>query len=321
MKVIYILGSSRSGSSLLARLLAENVPSENVGEIMLIGERGIEANWLCGCGARFAECEYWGCVLSHLKDRASEDSTDRLVSGYRRVARMRYVVPLTLKKLRTAQFQQDLEAYEGTLTELYRCCALGSQSEVIIDASKSPLYAQILANISDIELHCVHLIRDPRAVAYSAARKKIRSDTPWEESHMRETGLFLMSCLWAAENILSPIIARKAASYTRVFYDELVSNPGNTIACLHDRTGENLSSYNRIRFGVDEFTINHSISGNSNRFGPKLIEIRADSEWRSGMHWLTQSLVMLITLPTRIFLYFFRSKETVKNEKAGADRP
>src|ERR1700704_6679072 len=64
VRVLYIAGTGRSGSTLLANILGQVDGIFNAGEVRYIWERGMLENRLCGCGRRFADCPVWTEILS-----------------------------------------------------------------------------------------------------------------------------------------------------------------------------------------------------------------------------------------------------------------
>jgi hypothetical protein len=62
VKVAFIGGWGRSGSTLLASMLGEVPRMTPVGELRYIWERGLHDDELCGCGERFGECPFWQAV-------------------------------------------------------------------------------------------------------------------------------------------------------------------------------------------------------------------------------------------------------------------
>src|SRR5262245_27937716 len=63
VKVLYIGGYSRSGSTILLRLLGQMDNFAAVGELWDIWRRSFTENQLCGCGQPFRECEFWRAVV------------------------------------------------------------------------------------------------------------------------------------------------------------------------------------------------------------------------------------------------------------------
>jgi hypothetical protein len=57
IKVLYIAGPTRSGSTLLSKILGEVDGFFNAGEIIDIWDRGLASDGLCSCGKAMSQCE------------------------------------------------------------------------------------------------------------------------------------------------------------------------------------------------------------------------------------------------------------------------
>ncbi len=62
------------------------------------------------------------------------------------------------------------------LTQLYRAIANVADADYVVDSSKAPAYAIILSRMRNVDIRLLHMVRDVRGVAYSATKKKIRTD-------------------------------------------------------------------------------------------------------------------------------------------------
>jgi len=63
MKVLYIGGSGRSGTTIIGNILGSARGFVHVGELRYIFDRGLIQNRLCGCSAPFRRCSVWNEVL------------------------------------------------------------------------------------------------------------------------------------------------------------------------------------------------------------------------------------------------------------------
>ena len=59
LRVLYIAGLGRSGSTIISNLLGQLENVFSAGELSWIWSRGILANEPCGCGKKFLECGIW----------------------------------------------------------------------------------------------------------------------------------------------------------------------------------------------------------------------------------------------------------------------
>ena len=63
MKVLYVAGSGRSGSTIVDNILGQLDGVGRVGEVRFLWERGMLEDRTCGCGAAFSACPFWRAVL------------------------------------------------------------------------------------------------------------------------------------------------------------------------------------------------------------------------------------------------------------------
>ena len=62
MKILYVGGYTRSGSTLVGRVLGEPPNTVCVGETHYLWSRGLIDNVGCGCGRPFRSCPFWSAV-------------------------------------------------------------------------------------------------------------------------------------------------------------------------------------------------------------------------------------------------------------------
>src|SRR5438270_11044874 len=88
-KVLYLAGTGRSGSTLLARILDRNDGVFAAGELRYFWQRGLLEDRLCGCGEPFSRCPFWSEVME--RAFAGEDALDAqgVVAHHPALARLR----------------------------------------------------------------------------------------------------------------------------------------------------------------------------------------------------------------------------------------
>lgn len=138
--VIYIAGSSHSGSTLLDLLLGSHSAVESVGEAKKIPElisriaRGDSP--LCTCQTELVQCPLWGGIL--------------------------------------ARDLGDLKRDAAANASVFKMILERQGKSVILDSSKTLGRALLLARSSLFSPIFVHLVRDSRAVVFSSKRKRLR---------------------------------------------------------------------------------------------------------------------------------------------------
>jgi len=146
--------------------------------------------------------------------------------------------------------------------------------------------------LPSVELYVLHLVRDPRAVAYSWQRVK----AGW--------GLAPMSAArstyeWTTRNLFHDTFARRLSPrYRRVFYEDFVRTPRAVAAELAAFLGEPAAA---LPFTSDRevaLAPDHSIGVNySHRTSSGTIAIRADTDWQERLSRRDRLTATAIALP------------------------
>jgi hypothetical protein len=296
VKVLYIAGLGRSGSTILGNILGEIEGFFHGGEFNFIWERNLIENRLCGCGAPFDECEVWGSVMKRTFGGMTGVDAHEMVRLQASVTRTRHI-PLMFFSRGRRMLASRLDEYLIRLQKLYRAVQATTGSQVIVDSSKFPTYGRVLEMTPGIDLYVVHLVRDPRAVAYSWLRKKLQPDTD-EPTYMLQMDTVESSLLWDVWNASCEALWRSSSGrYMRLRYEDFVEEPQralkNILGMLHEDT-------RRLAFTGEraaELGISHTVSGNPNRFQTGMVRLRPDEEWVSRMRLGDKILVTLLTLP------------------------
>ena len=84
-RVVYVGGTGRSGSTVLANVLGEVPGLVSVGEVRFLWERGILQDRLCGCGDHFSDCPFWSKVLDRALGPDDEQRTEDRQATARRM--------------------------------------------------------------------------------------------------------------------------------------------------------------------------------------------------------------------------------------------
>jgi hypothetical protein len=182
--------------------------------------------------------------------------------------------------------------YTRTLASLYRSLANATGSRVIVDSSKLPSYLAALAAVDSVEVSVVHLIRDPRAVAYSWTRG---SSNP---GPIDRTGMAKSSLNWNLFNAGAEAVSRShGLPYLRLQYEELVDSPASALERILAFSGEDTDYTPLSGPRTALVSPTHTVSGNPARFRSGSIEIERDTRWFAGMPAVEKHAVALMTLP------------------------
>lgn len=307
LKIIFIGGAARSGSTLLDRVLGEVEGFFSLGELALVWQEGFVKNMLCGCGKPFKSCNFWTAVVEEAFGGFDKVNPEYIVKLQCSVARTRYIPQLVFPALRSPKFQSMLSEYSDILGRLYRAAQRVSGSKVLVDSSKAPPHGFVLREIQDINLRVVHLIRDSRAVAYSRQRKKMNPAVHWKKAYMGRSSI-LRSCMdWNLSNLFMQVLYTSTPQYTAVVrYEDLVDKPRETVLKLLKELELDSSDVRFISGNTVELGVAHTASGNPMRFKQGQIEIHPDVEWKQKMPVLKRLIVTALTWPLLLKYGYFR---------------
>ncbi|MDJ0929340.1 MAG: sulfotransferase [Gammaproteobacteria bacterium] len=300
-KIIYIGGWGRSGSSLLANLLGSHADAMSVGELRYIWDRGVIDDKRCGCGEEFSQCDFWTQCFAGGEVRVDEAQALHLTRNVGSRATWRQILASLTGGI--GRYQRRHAAELDLLRRLYRAAANTATTDVLIDSSKTPPYAINLLGDPDVEFYFLHLVRDPRAVAYSWSRK-LASKEARDHFLPRYSGV-KCAIYWCAFNLFGLMMrARPNTNYLQIRYEDFTATPRDTLASVFTHCGMRVDGLTWINANTAEVAAQHSISGNPSRFDTGTVSIRCDDEWHTQMPAGKRWLVTLLCAPLlRLFGY------------------
>ena len=150
--VLYIAGIGRSGSTLLCRALGSIDGFVGTGELMRILSRGVLNGDLCSCGAPVRSCELWEAVQRELDQRCPGADLERMEHIRSRITESWNLVPYLFLPDRHSGLADELDAYRRFVLAVYRSIRAVTGARVIVDASKSVLFAKLLTETPGVRL-------------------------------------------------------------------------------------------------------------------------------------------------------------------------
>lgn len=298
LRVIYIGGYSRSGSTLLLRMLGEVPGLIAVGELFDLWQRSYVENQLCGCGEVFRDCSFWTEVTTNaFGSRPEEIPSESLQALRAKVQGTLHIPQLWIPQLRNRGYKSRLDEYVGVLSLLYQAINKVSNAKYIVDSSKVPQFAWLLGEMPDTELHMIHLVRDSRATAYSWQRRRLRPEIAWKVQHMDRHSLLRSALEWDLFNLMLRSRRHSLASYTLVRYEDLVRDPAHQLERIAASIGEDWSTPAEVAAnGTLNLHVSHTASGNPSRFKSGETAVRPDNEWVRSMRADKKALVSVLTV-------------------------
>lgn len=300
-RLVYVGGIGRSGSTLLERLLGELPGVCSIGEVVHLWRRCLVEGERCGCGTPFARCPFWSEVGASAFGGWDRLDPEKVLALKRSVDRTRWL-PWLLADPPPGPLRRRLHAYTDLYDRLYAAVAHSSGCDVIVDASKHASLAACLRWRYGAELHVLHAVRDPRAVAHSWRRRMARPEAVPGSSE-REMARYPPSrtaVQWMVQNAGFAALERRGVPTRRVRYEDFTADPRAEFARIAAFIGRPGGS----PFAAEEtarLSDTHAVSGNPMRSASGETPIRADEAWREELAWRHRAAVSALTSVTRTY--------------------
>lgn len=269
--------SAFSGATLLGFLLGSHPCIATVGEMDgIITSRSID-EYLCSCGRKIKECEFWQSIETAMANKGFEFDvscfdTKFVLNGPNFIQRLRvgavgngaidsirdkilFALPTETRQLK-ALVARNVALIEAVLET--------TNKTVFLDTSKDRLRIKALRKFSSLDVRALHLVRDVRGVVASQLRRGKKNDVDtiakkWVRQHR------------TFETTLKNWSEKK---YIRVRYEDLCQDTEGTLKQICDFCGVD-SNFNFENFR----TAPHHILGNKMRLR-STSEIELDERWK-----------------------------------------
>lgn len=256
--LMYIVGSGRSGSTVIERVLnaAPNVIS--VGEVHALWRLPV-ADLLCSCGSRVPDCAFWQEALEDAG--IGRPALQRLAQLEREVVRNRYLMQLRfdLNRIRTDDRLSEFAALQAALMQGVR---KAGRADIVLDSSKAGPRAWALA--AHLDPLFLHVYRGAEDVIASWRRPKFEPSTgaPMKKPGLAEAALDWVKAEQAARGLAG------VANVSRINYSAFASAPRPTLETALDELLPGLvATVNWVSpRSVHPARQYHSVLGNPDRF-------------------------------------------------------
>jgi len=260
-KVLYIMGTARSGSTILGIMLAGGKDIFGAGELTSLVQDGFIENKLCSCGKPCHQCEVWGQVLPNL-------GFDKTVLNL------------------WAGLQKKLDWHDGFLRQLFGLVGTNERNRyrllnrqllhiirektgcnVVLDSSKYAGRALALTRIVGAEMKIICLTRSPAGLMSSFQR--VNKDEQLPKGTMAALAYYLatLASLWMG----SLLIGRRQVY--RLRYKSLIADPQGVLQDIAQWSGIDLTEPQQRLGQQKSFDVGHLVTGNRLR---KMGSVRFD---------------------------------------------
>lgn len=296
-KVLFILGWGRSGTTIIGNVLGEAGDRFHAGELTSIWNDSLVKGNPCGCGRALPDCDIWAGVLEHVNKKVPDLAAAEAAELAYRVTRERNGLRLLRAGPGNVEWP-DLSAYLLLAAALYGGVAEATGARLIIDSSKTPTDAAVLGLLPGFDPYYLHVVRDPRATAFSWQRTRLQPQGEGQ-AQMPRRSVSNSSARWVARNLGAEAIRFRAGGqkYLRLRYEDFVADPAKAARAILDFIGETPTDLPAIDGSTISLAENHTVSGNPGRFHSGPVKLRLDDEWMHRQSRVDRLTATLITAP------------------------
>jgi hypothetical protein len=287
VKVLYVMGHGWSGSTILGNVLGELPGFTHAGELRTLWGEALPEGRVCGCGVPIGTCEVWTAILRTGFGEPPSPILGQVAAWHRKAARVRHTRRLLRLRPGRPTGSPALDAYLPVEGRLYAAIAEVTGARVVVDSSKRTGDAAILRLMAGVDPFFVHLVRDPRAVAFSW---RVRDSRHGPLRTMRE---------WTVANLSDEAVRRsdKRGRSIRVRYEDFVARPRATVEAITRLVGEPPSDLPFLDEHTVELGVHHTVSGNQSRFERGRVRLVNEEAWRTKLSGADRLAVTALAWP------------------------
>ena len=258
-KIIYVIGSGRSGTTLLDILLGNQKGVFSGGELTRYALRqGVPT----GFDDKPERTAFWRSFTEDFATELDFDHTESLVNDFE-YYNLKGGVP---NMQRQSEYRQFWHSFFNTLFDRI-------DERVVVDSSKYPKRALQLSQAlpsADYELCYIYIKRDPIGVVKSFAKTDVYIPPKnWLNANIYYF-LSNLACRWAAQKL------SKKHSVFSIKYEQLVSNPQQVLDELGEAVGIDFSDLKQKVSNNEALIVGDLFEGNSMRV-KQHIKLRQES--------------------------------------------
>lgn len=293
--IVYVMGYSRSGSTILDIVLQQH------DDVIGVGAAGELFDWLahdrkCGCSLPLSECKFWQSVAS----RCPTTQPDQVSASARLQRSIESLVCFPALVLGIKR-EQVVKRYREQAEQLFGAISVVSGKKVIVDSSKTArLYTGrplALFRHTRMAVKIIHLVRDGRGVVWSAMKS---SGSPERRRHTEFRPFNFAGTLvsWILTNSLALLSARLLPddAVLRVRYEDLCDETTGTLREIGEFIGLDMCPVIEKLESGRALSVGHNVGGNRVRFTAGL-RFRPDYEWRDKLPNTYKRLYNVLALP------------------------
>lgn len=292
VKVIYIMGASRSGSTILDTVLGNHPQIESVGELTNLPRSGWINGEYCACGKRGNVCSFWSNVRQEWVKRIGIDDVEGYLALQNIFERFRHWPRLLKERYKSSlQFQ----TYTKHTHALFEAICQVSGKSIVVDSSKNRMRAFALSIMPGIDLHLIHLVRDGRGVVWSLKKTYRKDQNQGVQKDIKASPIWMTTALWILANLQSEWVKYQldVQQSLQVRYEDFITNPKMILNKVEKFIAYDFGEMAEVVSARKAMEVGHTIAGNRLRMA-KSVRLQPDIEWMDKMPDEEQQMVWIM---------------------------
>ncbi|MBI2718314.1 MAG: hypothetical protein HY245_02090 [Rhizobiales bacterium] len=294
--VIYVASHGRSGSTLLGSVLGLARGHVYVGEIRDVWRDGLGQNEVCGCGEKFRDCPFWAEVFARAFGGFDTEEVRAAAAHINRVAAAAEAPRLLCLAWSFPKRQGAPLEFAGPLAKLYRAIGDVSGATAIVDTSKTMRYGALVAGTPGLTIRLVNLIRDPRGIVASRARRARYRDGSLKPAAAGYGGghrIVRILFKWVARNALAAHAMKRHGGLRLLYEDFVADQTWFLVEVVGETEAQRIAAL--LKTGTGTGLVQHQIAGN----WVKDLRIEPSETWRTGLPAWPRLFVGWLSAPFR----------------------
>lgn len=285
IRVIYVMGAGRSGSTALEAMLGDHEDVVAVGELSNIYSAGWSDYFRCSCGELSVQCPLWRDIRARFCELTGLSSFKDHWAAHSHYENFR---PRTLGIPQWARLTMaeklggpEVREWQSRNYAVYQAIADVTGKRIIVDSTKSPIRARALCMIPELDVRLVHLVRDVRGVTWS--RQKAYRKNPalgLNRDQQQPVPVWRSVAYWSVMNALSSMVRSRYEDCPSLLvrYEDYTRQPLAEFARISDVVGIDYGPIAERLVAGQPVRPQHTSAGNPVRM-LGAIKLSPDFEW------------------------------------------
>jgi len=249
-EILYIMGTGRSGTTILEVLLANNPAIAGAGELKHIFRDGYIANRSCACGKAARDCAHWVRVLQS--------------TGWERADWMRMAALLQRLESHAAfpwvatglKGRELLPEYRQANEALFTAIGAAAQSRAIVDSSKYAGRALLLSRMFPEKVKILCITRSAAGLVGAFAKKN--------DAEQRPKGMFAAAAYYVYVLLCMRVVQVRVPRDKRltIAFEDLMRDPQTTLRTIEAWSGHSLATSRSLIASGGLLDVGHIVTGN-----------------------------------------------------------